>query len=65
MKFGELFRLLKNEGWTTVRKSGSHVIMENPDKVGRIIIPFHAGKEVKKGLLKSIIKQAGIKNEKR
>jgi predicted RNA binding protein YcfA (HicA-like mRNA interferase family) len=65
MKYGELFRLLRKAGWIIVRKSGSHVILEHPDKVGRIIIPFHAGKEVKKGLLNSIIKQAGIKTEKR
>lgn len=65
MKYNELFRILKKSGWNIVRKSGSHFIMKNPERKGRIIIPYHAGKEVKKGLLKAIIKQTAIKTDKR
>ena len=61
MKYSELFRILKKEGWVVVRKSGSHFIMEHPEKTGKIIIPFHAGKEVKIGLLRAIMKQIGLK----
>jgi mRNA interferase HicA len=65
MKYSELFRILKKEGWNIIRKSGSHYILENSVKEGRIIIPFHSSKEVKKGLLKDIIKKTGIKTDKR
>jgi predicted RNA binding protein YcfA (HicA-like mRNA interferase family) len=65
MKYSELFRILKKEGWVIVRQKGSHFIMEHPEKKGKITIPFHAGKEVKKGLLQAIMKQADIKTEKR
>jgi predicted RNA binding protein YcfA (HicA-like mRNA interferase family) len=65
MKYNELLRLLNENGWTIIRQSGGHIIMANPGKKGKIIIPFHTGKEVKKGLLKSILKQTGIKTDKR
>ena len=39
--------------------------MQHPEKKTQISVPFHAGKEVKKGLLSSILKQAKIKTEKR
>lgn len=65
VKYDELFRLLKNNGWIIVRQKGSHVILRHPEKTGQLTIPYHPGKEVKKGLLKAILKQAGIKNKKR
>lgn len=65
MKYSELFRILKKNGWITIRRSGSHSIMENPEMKNKIVIPNHAGKEVKKGLLQAIIKQTGIKIDKR
>lgn len=65
MKYNELFRLLTKDGWIEVRKKGSHVTMEHPTKPGKITVPYHAGKEVKKGLLKAILKQTEIKTDKR
>jgi mRNA interferase HicA len=65
MKYSELFRLLKQDGWVEIRQSGSHVIMQHPEKETQISVPFHAGKEVKKGLLSAILKQAKIKTGKR
>jgi len=65
MKYSELFRLLKQDGWQEIRQSGSHVIMQHPEKKNQISVPFHSGKEVKKGLLSGILKQAKIKTNKR
>jgi len=65
MKYNELFRILKKDGWFEARKKGSHVIMQNPVKQGQITVPYHAGKEVKKGLLNAILSQAEIKSDKR
>ncbi len=65
MKYSDLFKLLKKDGWIEVRQKGSHVIMQHPTKSKQLIVPFHAGKEVKKGLLKALLKQADIKTNKR
>jgi predicted RNA binding protein YcfA (HicA-like mRNA interferase family) len=65
MKYSELFRLLKKDGWFEVRQKGSNVIMRHPEKSKILTIPFHARKEVKKGLLKAVLKQAGINTNKR
>ena len=64
-KYSELFRILKNDGWIKVRQKGSHVILRHPVKSQQLTIPYHAGKEVKKGLLEAILKQANIKVNKR
>lgn len=65
MKYNELHRLLKKEGWLNERQSGSHIILVHPNKKEKLIVPNHSSKEVKKGLLKAILKQAGIKTDKR
>lgn len=65
MKYNELFKLLKKDGWFIVRQRGSHVIMKHAIKSEQLTVPYHAGKEVKKGLLRGILKQANIKSEKR
>jgi mRNA interferase HicA len=65
MKYNELFRILKKEGWVKSRQSGSHVVLIHPDKNNQLIIPCHGGKEVKKGFLKAIFKVAGIEIKKR
>lgn len=65
MKYNELFRLLKKDGWIQIRQNGSHVILEHPIKKEQLTVPYHASKEVKKGLLTAILKQADIKTKKR
>ena len=64
-KYSELFRILKKDGWYKVRQKGSHIIMQHPTKEGPIIFPYHAAKGFKTGVLKFILKQAGIKINKR
>jgi predicted RNA binding protein YcfA (HicA-like mRNA interferase family) len=65
MKYNELFRLLKKDGWFEVRQKGSHVILQHPERSEQLTVPYHSGKEVKKGLLVAILKQANIKTNKR
>ena len=65
MKYNEFFRILKKNGWFEVRQKGSHVIMKHPTKSEQLTVPYHAGKEVKKGLLTALLKQANIKTTKR
>jgi len=35
--------------------------MEHPAKKGKLLVPYHSAKEMKKGFLNHILKQAGIK----
>jgi predicted RNA binding protein YcfA (HicA-like mRNA interferase family) len=65
MKYDDLFKLLRQNGWIEIRQKGSHIIMNHPPDKVNLIVPYHAGKEVKKGLLQSIIKKADIKTTKR
>jgi mRNA interferase HicA len=65
MKYSELFRILKKDGWFEVRQSGSHVIMKHPTKPNIIPVPYHGSKEVKTGTLRSILKIAQIETRKR
>ncbi|WP_194778328.1 type II toxin-antitoxin system HicA family toxin [Pararhodonellum marinum] len=65
MKYNELFKILKKDGWYETRQKGSHVIMQHPSKPEQLTVPNHTSKEVKKGLLTAILKQAGIKTTKR
>jgi predicted RNA binding protein YcfA (HicA-like mRNA interferase family) len=61
VKYSEFIRTLKRNGWYEVRQSGSHVIMEHPDKENHITVPDHGSKEIGKGLQIKIMKQAGLK----
>jgi mRNA interferase HicA len=65
MKSSELLRILVKDGWYELRKTGSHAIMKHPVKPNQIVVPFHSGKEVPKGTLQAILKDANIKTNKR
>lgn len=58
MKPRELMQLLEENGFVFVRQTGSHAIYK---KAGNkiIIVPIHS-KDVPKGTLLSILKDAGI-----
>jgi predicted RNA binding protein YcfA (HicA-like mRNA interferase family) len=55
-------KVLEKTGFRVARQKGSHVIMIN-DKGTRIVIPVHHGKDVKPGLIRAIIKEAGLSRE--
>lgn len=57
MRDKDLLKILLKEGWEVDRINGSHHILKKGDKT--ISLPIH-GKDVKKGLLKSIYKTAGL-----
>lgn len=61
MTFKELDKLLKSNGWFPVRSKGSHVQYQHKEYPNTIAVPNHSGKDIKKGTLNSILKQAGLK----
>lgn len=55
----ELCRFLEKEGFIAVRQRGSHRFYKHAD--GRItIVPIHSGKNIRVGLLKSVLHQIGM-----
>jgi predicted RNA binding protein YcfA (HicA-like mRNA interferase family) len=60
----QVIKVLKDFGFEEIRQKGSHLVLYNQKTNRRTIIPIHAGKEIKKPLLKSIIEiDAGISIE--
>ena len=54
----KLIRKLVDDGWNKVAQKGSHVQFKHPKKKGRVTVP-HPKKDIPKGTVKSIYKQAG------
>lgn len=55
-----VLRLLHANGFVTARTTGSHYILKHPERPGvRIVLPWH-GRDLKRGTLLSILKQAGL-----
>ena len=55
----KLARILEKSGFRLERVSGSHHFYHNPDTKRSTVVPFH-GRDVPKGLLNEILKEAGI-----
>lgn len=61
MKYAELLKVLKQDGWELHRNGARHDLYRHPTKQGQIPIPRHQSKEVKDGTLAKILKDAGLK----
>jgi len=55
----EIIAILLGHGFEHLRTKGSHQIFFNKETGKRTIVPMHA-KDLKKGTLHAILKQAGI-----
>lgn len=60
MRFREMDKILKKDGWYEVAKVGSHHQYKHPTKPGKVTVPEHAGRDINKTVVKSILKQAGL-----
>ena len=56
----ELARILQRRGWILARVHGSHHIFTMAGRRERIVIPLHGNRPLKKGLLRSLMKIAGL-----
>ena len=56
-----LIKLLEKNGFVFKRSKGSHHIYYNFVTNKTIIVPYHKGKDLKKGTFLAIIKQAEIR----
>jgi predicted RNA binding protein YcfA (HicA-like mRNA interferase family) len=55
-----LIRALQRDGFFIHHTSGSHHVLKHPDRPAlRVVVPYHAG-DVKRGTLRSILRQANL-----
>jgi predicted RNA binding protein YcfA (HicA-like mRNA interferase family) len=56
----ELCRIVERHGWTLKRINGSHHIYAKTGSPVRLSIPVHGNKPLKQGLLRALMKAAGL-----
>ena len=60
MRYREIDKILRADGWCEVKQVGSHHQYKHPAKPGKVTVPGHAGKDLNPTTVKSILKQAGL-----
>ncbi|MEZ4589687.1 MAG: type II toxin-antitoxin system HicA family toxin [Chloroflexota bacterium] len=58
MKSREVIKRLVQDGWFLIHIKGSHHQYKHPEKPGRVTVP-HPKRNLPKGTLRSIFRQAG------
>lgn len=58
MKSDEVHRMVERNGWTYLRKNGSHVIYKKGSRT--YPVPYHGSKEMGTGIVKKIIRDMGL-----
>jgi predicted RNA binding protein YcfA (HicA-like mRNA interferase family) len=59
----EFARLVERSGWKLLRINGSHHIYGKQGSVVRLSIPVHGNQSLKSGLLRHLMKLAGLSEE--
>ncbi len=62
MKVREVIRILEQDGWRRVVTEGDHRQFKHPTKPGRVTVAGHRNEDLQIGTLKSIWRQAEIKD---
>ncbi len=63
VKAKELVRVAEKLGFKLDRQSGSHAIFYRESDKRRVVIPVHAGKDIKPKTLRGIIRDMGLEPE--
>ena len=64
VKVRDVIRLIESKGWKHVRTTGSHRHFKHSSKSNIVTIPGHPGDDIPTGILKSILKGAGLEEKK-
>jgi len=59
----KVIKILEKNGFLLDHSTGSHMVYYHPEKRKRVTVPFHR-RDIPKGTLMSILKQAGIEKDK-
>jgi predicted RNA binding protein YcfA (HicA-like mRNA interferase family) len=60
MTSADLIKKLQQAGWALRTVRGSHHVFQHPNRPGHLTVP-HPKKDLGKGLVHKIMKQAGLK----
>jgi predicted RNA binding protein YcfA (HicA-like mRNA interferase family) len=63
MKVREVIKLIEEDGWFLVATRGSHRQYKHETKAGRVTIAGKPSDDLAPGTLNSILKQAGLKEQ--
>ena len=56
----DVCRILRSHGFAEVRRRGSHIVMQKAAAEGTTTVPVPDHDEIKRGTLRSIIRQSGL-----
>lgn len=59
LKADEVIRKLQKAGFHVDHITGIHYILRHPDG-RRAVVPYHGGRDIKRGVLRAIIRQSGL-----
>lgn len=59
----ELAKILEQKGWTLLRVQGSHYIYGKTGSDVRLSVPIHRNQTLKVGLLRHLMKLAGLSDK--
>jgi len=62
LKSIEVVRALKKAGFVENRQTGSHLVLDKPNRPLIVTVPMH-GRELKRGTLRAIIEQTTMTRE--
>jgi predicted RNA binding protein YcfA (HicA-like mRNA interferase family) len=65
VKVRDAIRLIEGDGWVLSRTRGSHRQYKHPNKPGLVTIPGKPAKDLPVGLQRSILRQAGLLEDRR
>jgi len=65
IKVRDMIKLIEDDGWVLVRQRGSHRQYSLPSKRGVVTLPGKLSRDLPPGLERSILKQAGLSEDRR
>jgi predicted RNA binding protein YcfA (HicA-like mRNA interferase family) len=63
VKVRDIIRLIEDDGWYLVATRGSHRQYKHPGRPGRVTIAGKPSDDMAPGTLNSVLKQAGLKEQ--
>ena len=60
LKASEVIKILQKHGFNLISQRGSHQKWRNNNTGKQVIVPYHKGKQLPLGTIKSIIEGSGI-----
>lgn len=63
LKTEEIVKILQRHGFALISQRGSHQKWRNNDNGKQVIVPYHKGKQLPLGTMRSIIEGSGINRD--